>query len=53
MSVESIYLLGAIRTVTALNAQPKVIAKYRSFLTYAMNIGIEKGFKVRQFPELS
>ena len=32
--------LGAIRTVTALNAQPEVINKYRAFLTYAMEVSI-------------
>ena len=38
--------LGAIRTVTALNAQPSVISKYRLFLLEAMNVGIIKGTKV-------
>ena len=37
--------LGAIRTVSALNAQPAVIKKYKSFLNYAMDIGIKKGAK--------
>lgn len=38
--------LGAIRTITALNAQPDVITKYRIFLFQAMQVGIVKGFKV-------
>jgi len=38
--------LGAIRTVTALNAQPDIISRYRVFLFKAMNVGIMKGFKV-------
>lgn len=38
--------LGAIRTVTALNAQPDVISRYRVFLFKAMQVGIIKGFKV-------
>ena len=38
--------LNAIRTITALNAQPAVIAKYRQFIVEAMNAGIVKSFKV-------
>jgi hypothetical protein len=38
--------LGAVRTVTALNAQPAVINQYRRFLFDAMRVGIHKGFKV-------
>ena len=38
--------LGNIRTVTALNAQPDLISRYRIFLLEAMQIGIVKGFKV-------
>ena len=30
--------LGAVRTVSALNAQPDVISKYRVFLFKAMNV---------------
>lgn len=37
---------GAVRTITALNAQPDVISKYRKFLFDAMQVGIEKGKKV-------
>jgi ATP-binding cassette, subfamily B (MDR/TAP), member 1 len=32
--------LGAIRTVTALNAQPEIIQQYNSFLKIAMNVSI-------------
>lgn len=39
-------MLGNIRTVTALNAQPDAISRYRKFIANAMNIGIVKGFKV-------
>ena len=35
--------LGAVRTITALNAQPAVIKQYRAFLFDAMNVGITKG----------
>lgn len=38
--------LGAVRTVSALNAQPDVINRYRVFLFQAMQVGITKGFKV-------
>jgi ABC-type bacteriocin/lantibiotic exporter with double-glycine peptidase domain len=38
--------LGAIRTVSALNAQPDVITRYRVYLFTAMQVGIKKGFKV-------
>jgi len=38
--------LGAVRTVSALNAQPDVINKYRVFLFRAMQVGITKGLKV-------
>eukprot|EP01034_Spumella_vulgaris_P034639 gene34639-42727_t len=38
--------LGAVRTVSALNAQPDVITKYRKFLFKAMQVGITKGFNV-------
>lgn len=38
--------LGAVRTVTALNAQPAVINQYRRFLFDAMRVGIHKGLKV-------
>lgn len=38
--------LGAVRTVSALNAQPDVISKYRVFLFEAMHAGIKKGLKV-------
>jgi ATP-binding cassette subfamily B (MDR/TAP) protein 1 len=38
--------LGAVRTVSALNAQPDVIAKYRVYLFKAMQVGIVKGFNV-------
>lgn len=31
--------LGAVRTVTALNAQPAVINQYRRFLFDAMRVG--------------
>lgn len=34
--------LGAIRTVTSLNAQPNVINTYRTFLLSAMRVGIVK-----------
>lgn len=32
--------LGAIRTVTALNAQPDAITRYRTYLRVAMKVGI-------------
>jgi ATP-binding cassette, subfamily B (MDR/TAP), member 1 len=35
--------LNNIRTVTALNAQPDIISRYRLFLIDAMHIGISKG----------
>jgi ATP-binding cassette subfamily B (MDR/TAP) protein 1 len=35
-----------VRTVSALNAQPDVINKYRVFLFKAMQVGITKGLKV-------
>jgi ATP-binding cassette subfamily B (MDR/TAP) protein 1 len=38
--------LGAIRTVTALNAQPDVITRYRRYLFDAMKVGILKGLNV-------
>jgi len=38
--------LNSVRTVTALNAQPNVISKYRIYLIDAMNAGILKGFKL-------
>lgn len=38
--------LGAVRTVSALNAQPDVITRYRIFLLKAMQVGIMKGFNV-------
>ena len=38
--------LTAIRTVTALNAQPDIITKYRKYLLEAMEIGINKGLRV-------
>jgi ATP-binding cassette subfamily B (MDR/TAP) protein 1 len=38
--------LGAIRTVTALNAQPSIITKYRVYLFQAMRVGIGKGVNV-------
>ena len=38
--------LGAVRTITALNAQPTVIQQYRAFLFDAMNVGILKGNKL-------
>ena len=37
--------INSIRTVTTLNIQPYVIAKYRKFLVSALDIGIFKGFK--------
>jgi ABC-type multidrug transport system fused ATPase/permease subunit len=39
-------MLGAIRTVTALNDQPSGIAKYRAFILEAMEVGILKSFKI-------
>jgi ABC-type bacteriocin/lantibiotic exporter with double-glycine peptidase domain len=39
-------MLSGIRTVTALNAQPDAITRYRKFILQAMEIGIMKGFKV-------
>lgn len=38
--------LTYIRTVSALNAHPDVITKYRKYLIEAMNIGILKGLRV-------
>jgi len=38
--------LSSIRTVTALNAQPDIISKYRFFLLEAMHVGIMKSLKV-------
>ena len=38
--------LSAVRTVSALNAQPDVISRYRVFLFKAMQVGITKGFNV-------
>jgi ABC-type multidrug transport system fused ATPase/permease subunit len=38
--------LGAIRTVTALNAQPDAIAHYRVYLFAAMRVGIKKGLNL-------
>jgi ATP-binding cassette subfamily B (MDR/TAP) protein 1 len=38
--------LTSIRTVTALNAQPNIISRYRIYLLEAMQIGIKKGLKV-------
>lgn len=38
--------LSSIRTVTALNAQPDVITRYRKYLLEAMRIGLKKGFKL-------
>lgn len=38
--------LGAVRTVTALNAQPEVIGRYNGYLELAKRIGIVKGVKV-------
>jgi ABC-type multidrug transport system fused ATPase/permease subunit len=39
-------MLTGIRTVTALNAQPDAITRYRKFIFKAMNIGVIKGLKV-------
>lgn len=39
-------MLSGIRTVTALNAQPDAITRYRKFILKAMDIGIIKGLKV-------
>jgi ATP-binding cassette subfamily B (MDR/TAP) protein 1 len=39
-------MLGAIRTVTALNDQPSAIAKYRTFILEAMEVGLLKSLKV-------
>lgn len=39
-------MLSSIRTVTALNAQPDAVTRYRSFVVDAMDVGIVKGFKV-------
>ena len=39
-------MLTGIRTVTALNAQPDAITRYRKFILKAMNIGLIKGLKV-------
>ena len=39
-------MLSGIRTVTALNAQPDAITRYRKFILKAMDIGLIKGFKV-------
>ena len=38
--------LSNVRTVTALNAQPDIITRYRIYLLEAMQIGITKGRKV-------
>lgn len=38
--------LNAIRTVTSLNIQPKIISLYRKYLFNALNIGIRKGLNV-------
>jgi ATP-binding cassette subfamily B (MDR/TAP) protein 1 len=38
--------LGAIRTVTALNAQPDAITRYRACLFTAMQVGLKKGFEL-------
>ena len=38
--------LTAIRTVSALNAQPDVITTYRKYLLEAMEMGISRGFRV-------
>ena len=38
--------INAIRTISALNLQSKVIQRYREHLTNAMNVGIYKGFRV-------
>ena len=38
--------MNAIRTISALNAQPYVITLYRKHIIEAMKIGILKGFKV-------
>ena len=39
-------MLSGIRTVTALNAQPDAVMRYRRFILKAMDIGILKGLKV-------
>lgn len=39
-------MLSGIRTVTALNAQPDAITRYRRFILEAMDVGLMKGFKV-------
>jgi ATP-binding cassette, subfamily B (MDR/TAP), member 1 len=39
-------MLSGIRTVTALNAQPDAVTRYRRFILKAMDIGILKGLKV-------
>ena len=39
-------MLSGIRTVTALNAQPDAITRYRGFILEAMDVGLMKGFKV-------
>lgn len=38
--------ISAIRTVTALNMQPGVIARYRKYLFEAMRVGVIKGLNV-------
>ena len=38
--------LSAIRTVTALNAQPDAITRYRKYVMQAMYVGLLKSFKV-------
>ncbi len=39
-------MLGNIRTVTALNAQPEAIYRYRVSIDKAMEVGFKKGFNV-------
>lgn len=38
--------LSAIRTVTALNAQPDAVTRYRQYVMRAMYVGLVKSFKV-------
>jgi len=38
--------LSAIRTVTALNAQPDAVTRYRKYIMRAMYVGLVKSFKV-------
>ena len=38
--------LGAIRTVSALNAQPDAISRYRFYILQAMHIGVRKGLSL-------